>query len=225
MWDKIITDLLKLPAIIFIFLIPSCFVGLLFWKRLNPAFRVLVVFLWFDLLIEIGARAVVWFSEIQNNLPLLHLYTLGELTLLLLFFRLLHKNSHLLSRYFVGIFSVSAFLVLSNSLFVQDLFSFNSYAKTFVQVVVILLALDYAFQFLNNKEDGHFFKTPEKKVNTAILVYYPGSLFIFMFSQYAQETWQEGYQTLWDINVVLNAIFHFFVLIALCQAIRPHSTS
>ena len=59
-----------------------CFIG---YKGFSEPFRRLSYFLIWNLLIEISAR-VFSYSD-HNNLPLLHLYTLGEFILLSWFYK------------------------------------------------------------------------------------------------------------------------------------------
>lgn len=65
-------DLTTLPRL---FLLVSCYLGIRYWHRLSGPLKVLAVYLWFNLGIEAGARIMgILYSQ---NLPLLHLYTLG----------------------------------------------------------------------------------------------------------------------------------------------------
>lgn len=215
MWEILLDELSKFSALVFLFLVPSCVLGLKYRQRLGKPFRILVVYLCFNLVIEIGARILGY--TVKNNLPLLHLYTFGELLLWSLFYREILARGTALVRHFKWITGIALLVIVFNSLFVQGLLTFNSYAKTLAQLMVIFYASSYAFNFL--LDDGP--DTPEKKllrqVNAAVLVYYCGSLFIFMFSKFRGD--KADYQLLWNVNIVLNLFFQILVFISLCQAI------
>lgn len=224
MWTKFEHQFYDLATFPLLCLLLSCILGLRYWKMLPRAIRVLVVYLVFNFLIEIGARiASILYAQ---NLPLLHVYTFGELWLFSLFYnQILDKNS-IFKRYFYWILGASLGLVLLNTIFLQGIFELNSFAKTLVQILIILYALDYAFRFSDVEESNPVLNNALQLVNAAILIYYCGSLFIFMSSQFEVQM-GKGIRILWKINAFLNLIFQIMVLIALWKVIfnRPKSFS
>lgn len=214
-------DLATLPLLC---LLLSCGLGLRYWQRLPRPFRVLVVYLAFNLLIEIGAR--VGALVFQQNLPLLHLYTLGECWLFSLFYSQILDEESVFQRHFRWIVGTVLTLTVLNSIFLQGIFEYNSYGKTLVQVLIILYALDYAFRFSERDDPAPRLSQMLRLVNAAILIYYCGSLFVFMSSQFEIEM-QGGIHILWQVNKVLNLIFHLMVFIALWKVIfsLPKSSS
>lgn len=182
------------------------------------------MFLFFNLTIEISARVAGFIF--QQNLPLLHLYTLGELVLFSLFYREILDEASQFKQHYKAITTLTAALVILNTIFLQGLFEFNSYAKTLVQVLIILYALDFAFRFSEKDLPDTDFNKTLRMANSAILLYYCGSLFIFMASQFEIES-KGAFQILWDINAVLNLIFQLVMLITLWKVVfrRPKSSS
>jgi hypothetical protein len=108
-------------------------------------------------------------------------------------------------------------LVVANTLFLQSIYSFNSYAKTLVQFLVILYSIEFAFTLSERNEVAAKNRQGLGLVNFAILFYYCGSLFIFFFSVIAEKM-QEHYQILFDINVLLIVIFYALILFGLWKA-------
>ncbi len=218
MWKSIYFELSQFPAIIFIFLVPCCIVGAVHWRRLPEPIKILVVFLWFDCAIEIGLRTMPYYGS-RNNLPLLHVLTVVQIIVWPYFYSKVMRPDATYRKYMPWIMGVGLVLVVFNTLFLQGLDQFNSYAITLVLVVVILLALDFAFNFSVvsgvNKELAKILQ----RINASVLLYYCGSLFVFMFSGYAARTWANGYNVLWNINVVLNCIFYLVVLLGICSLI------
>jgi carbon starvation protein CstA len=186
--------------------------------------KVMALFLVFNFLIEISARVTGFLFK--QNLPLLHLYTLGELILISLFYRAVLEENSPFKQHFKTITALAAVLVILNTIFVQGLFEFNSYAKSLVQVLIILYALDFAFRFTEKDVLATDFNQLLRLVNSAILLYYCGSLFIFMTSQFEIES-KGAFKILWDVNAVLNLIFQIVMLITLWKVVirRPKSSS
>ncbi|MDX1913840.1 MAG: hypothetical protein SFV22_20250 [Saprospiraceae bacterium] len=222
MWDKIWNQLFELSTLPVLCLMLSGYIGLRYWGRFPYSLKILVVFLLFNLIIEIGARVAGFIF--QQNLPLLHLYTLGELVLFSLFYREILDDSSQFKQHYKKITTPAIALVILNTLFVQGLFEFNSYAKTLVQVLIILYALDFAFRFSEKDLPDTDFNKTLRMANSAVLLYYCGSLFIFMASQFEIES-KGAFQVLWDINSALNLIFQIVMLITLWKVVFRHPKS
>lgn len=212
MWHIIWNELYDSTTLPVICLLCSCVLAACYWKRLPSPMQVLAIFLFFNLFIEIAARIAshVW----RQNLPLLHLYTLGECLLLSIFYKYILDDGSVFRRYFKWITGGALLLVVLNTVFLQKPTAFNSYAKTLVQILIILNALDYSFRFSEQTLSDTLLNRMLRWVNAAILVYYCGSLFVFMSSQFEIKT-GGALRILWHINTGLNLIFHIIVFYAL----------
>jgi len=195
-----------------------CFV---YRKKLNTPFKRLFYFLILNLITEILAFTFMQFE--YNNLPLLHLYTLGEFVLFSYFYMsLIDKPVQIKKafKYFVG---VGCVLIVLNSVFLQSIYTFNTFAKTSVQVVIIAYAVLYFYNLVENRS----FTSAESKslrlVNSAVLIYYSGSLFIFMYGKFSLIN-VEGYVVFWAFNAILNFIFQLLILIGLWKAFFKKKT-
>jgi hypothetical protein len=191
-------------------------------NQLNQPFRYLYYFLIFNLLIEVSA--FIFIESKINNLPLLHLYTLGEFILASFFYRSLQFKHSIFSRYFWYIIIIGSSLIIANSLFFQSISGFNSTARTGVQMVIIAYAVIY---FYNLVADEHFAQLKSKSmrlVNSAIIIYYSGSLFIFMFSQISFAN-QDIYKLFWIFNAFLYVTYHLIIFTALWIAFYRNTPS
>ncbi len=190
----------------------SCTVWILRRKLFSQPLQILGYFLLFNLAIEIGARLIVYY--LPNNLPLLHLYTLGELILLSLFYRYVLPVNLFKWRHFAVFIAFISLLIILNTIFLQSIFVFNSYSKTLVQIIIIL----YSILFFFHLPETPGFRQPEawslRVINSAVLIYYCGSLFIFMFSNIFIEK-SIIYHGFWIFNALLNFLFQILVLIGL----------
>ena len=197
----------------------GCSIGLsfFFWKRLPQSFQILSFYLIWNLVIEVLA-GIVMTNEI-NNLPLLHIYTLLELVIFTLFYwkvGIFHRWGTRNMWYLIA--GISALIIL-NSIFLQSIFTHNAYAKTMVQVMLIVYAIAYIFQ-LNEKTEE---VAALNLANAAILIYYSASLFIFMAANFIVAA-NLG-NLLWEANVIFNIIFHILIFISIWKASRARKLS
>jgi hypothetical protein len=118
----------------------------------------------------------------QNNLPLFHLFTLLEGVLLLFFYREC-LDGYLKKRFFWVIVVLYTCFCLGNSLFVQDLFSFNTYSRFVEALLIISLSLYYFYTTLETKMSGQWYTDPLIIINIGLLIYFSSSLFLFLFSE------------------------------------------
>lgn len=171
----------------------------------NPApFRWFTYFLIAGLAVQLLAK-LLWLREV-NNLPLLHFYTLVEFVFISLFYRGVFQANGLRWAYFGHFIGLVALLILLNSIFIQPVLTFNSISKTVTQLIYISFAVTYFFVVPNRTENNFF-----TLISSAILVYYSGSLFIFMFTNVVS-TLQDLYRYFWLANTLLYFLFQLIIL-------------
>ena len=98
-----------------------------------------------------------------------------------------------------------------NSVFIQNIYAFNPLAKTLVQLTIIALAVLYFYNLNSLQSSASGIYKSLRLINSAVLIYYSGSLFIFMCNQLFIDA-SEGYEIIWAFNAVLNLIFQLLVL-------------
>lgn len=122
-----------------------------------------------------------WFLR-KNNMPVLHFYVPAGFLCLAWFYRALSGK-------FVkaGIIWSTAILFLLfsifNSLFIQPIFTFNSYALTAESLLIVIVAL-FTFNFLLNrmvKESVGPDIISLTWINSGLFIYYSSNLLIFYF--------------------------------------------
>ncbi len=220
LWDQFY----RISALPLICLLLSCCLGVRYWRRLPRSLQILTIYLVFNFIIEIGSRLAA--VAYHQNLPLLHLYTFGEFLLFSLFYQQILDEQSIFKKYFQWIVVSVLALVVLNTLLLQGIFEFNSYAKTLVQVVIILYALDYAFRIPEREDADPRLTQMLRLINAAMLIYYCGSLFIFMASSFESQA-RESFKILWTTNKILLLIFQLIILVALWKVVfkRPKSSS
>jgi hypothetical protein len=208
-------------AVVFLFVnVTLCFYH---YKKLNLTFRLFSYFLLWNLLIEIAARLVSYSTIVESNLPLLHLYTLGEFLLLSVFYKSLMvklEGAPQRINYFI---LAGAILIVLNSVFLQSIYSFNTIAKTAVQLTIISYAVLYFYNLTSNPSLSEQAGKSVRLINSAILVYYSGSLFIFMCSQVSFLE-SDLYMFFWAFNAALYLTFQLLVLWGIWKMVFQETT-
>jgi hypothetical protein len=199
----------------------SCLFGLWHWKRLGPTFQILLVYLLVNWSVEMGAQVMKY--QYKNNMPVLHVYILLEFIIWSFFYRSILGPKAVLKRYFWQILGAGIALIMLNTLFVQKIWTFSTYSKTLVQLFIIWMAIEFAFYIPENRSDTHPQNHALKPLNAGLIIYYCGSLFIFMSGFFATD--KTVFMALRHANIFLNAIFQLLVLFSLWKVMYHRTKS
>ncbi len=178
----------------------------------NRLGRVLSTYFYLSALFDL-AGLITWHKKV-NNLPLFHLFTLIEL----LFFgwvyeqvfmnALLKKTVAVLTVLF-GVFTVV------NSLLLESIWTFNSISATAESVYLIVLSLLLFRQLLLQNEVMFLDRHPLFWLNSGVLLYFAGNLFVFMLQHAIADSAQKGYVygiVHSGINILANLLFGIALL-------------
>jgi hypothetical protein len=189
--------------------------------RKKPNLRWFEMSLIWAFLIQILAHILA--ELVGNNMPLLHLYTLLEFVFISLFYKdILFKNYNF-SRYFNYALGLVVVMIIYNSIFIEPLDEFNSNAKGLTQAIIISYAIIYFF----NRISIDLIKNNLilNRINAAIILYYSGSLFIFVFAKFLMENSLLINEYFWEFNALLYLTFQILILIATWRIVFPKSTN
>lgn len=205
-------------------LIASSLMFVFGYEKLYPIISYFGFFLLFNLLIELIAKLMLYLNYAHdidcNNLPLLHLYTLGEFLLISMFYYFIIKHRMTLGNFFKMFIFIISILIIINSAFFQSIYGFNSYAKTPVQFIIIIYSIIY-FLLVDSKLSKRNLKQKTILwINTAILIYYSGSLFVFMFSDFFLRYGEGLHEGFWIFNAILNLFFQVIILKSIWTALK-----
>ncbi len=146
------------------------------------------------------------------NLPLLHLYSLLEFIIISIFYKKVLVEETGFQKWINYILGIGSVLIIANSLFLQPLTAFNSNAKAFSQIMIIGYAIYYYFSILHERTNA---TTVLNLLNAAILIYFAGSFFVFMFSDLLLKQLDKDTQLLfWIFNALLYLVFQLIVIFA-----------
>ena len=123
------------------------------------------------------AADICYFYHI-NNYPILHIFTLIEFGFLsYIFSKQIHR---VISTRVIGAITI-LFIIGSilNSIFIQSLFSFNTYARGVEFLIILLYAIILMFE-LSNREMISLKVEPVFWFTVSVLVYYASSFFVII---------------------------------------------
>jgi hypothetical protein len=178
------------------------------------------------------ARAIAWLLVLSgltqliitflaesglNNMPFFHVYTVAELLVLIAFFKhLLNPVSTARYLYLIG----GSFVVfaLLNTLFIQDLFQFDSYARSIEALVVIALCFAYfGEQF---RTDRLSWKDPGLWFVMGLFVYFSSSFIIFLISNLDLSLDKYFDWMVWNVHATIVLIMYVFYTIGFVKCSR-----
>lgn len=168
----------------------------------------------FSGLIEISANFAS--SYYGTNLPLYHLFILGELVLLSIVF---HKGYPNLISIKATLYLVIGFFSLAclNILFFQGLNIYATYSRTLESLILLSLALRYFYLVLKELRVQHIEKTFSFWFSTGILIYFSSNLLLFIYSNFILSEEPETFYYTWAMHGILNILLYSFYAIALWQ--------
>lgn len=174
-------------------------------RAIRAAYPTLLVYFWLTALVEAWGAYLI-FSGVKNNAPLYHVFHIFELGLLsFLYYR--PFNTPFLRRLLFGLNGLYAVLALYHLSTAP--FEWNGIGHALQGLTLILLALLFFYRLLHTLEATNLFRFPMFWFNTAILVYFSGTLFVYMFSTYivTPENY-DALRDLWSLTIYLNLVFH-----------------
>lgn len=136
-----------------------------------------------------------------RNLPLLHAFTLVEFVLVSFFYYSLFPRRRVILLVTMGIF---ALLCLVNSIFLQSIWTYNSYTRSLEAILICLLGVLY---FLDNMEREKPHPIGANWFNTAFLLYFAGAFFLFLLSNLIVGN-KAANTVIWNIHATLVLLMY-----------------
>lgn len=183
-------------------------------------------FAWFVLLSGVVqlSSAMMWFFH-KNNLPLLHLYVAAGFVFLAMFYQQV-LNGFVSRKIIQGIIVVFLIFTIANSLFIQPLLTFNSYALTAEAVVIIILSISTYLFMMNDIVKKERIKLAKSLtwINSGLFVYYTSSLLIFYVGDVIT-LWQDSHliRYTWVLHIFFSNFMYCCFFVGLWH--RPRLTT
>lgn len=159
--------------------------GIALYRRLFTALPVRMLL--YYLVVSGSINLVAVLLSRKNNLPLLHLYTIAETVLLLLFFCAINKGQRILTlnKIMLILFPLACII---NFLFFQSLYRSNTYVRPVEALLLIFFSMEYYWREGQDETAGKWTDNPLNWIVAGILLYFSGSFFQFVFSNVISAT-------------------------------------
>lgn len=202
--------------IVFFSFIPplvNCLIVFGRYRRLEPTLHYLAALVLLTGATEIVSR-VLWVQKL-SNLFILPLFTLAEFALLALMFRQVLRGTwayRLIPALLVG------FGVYSVYTFVDQLgkVEFNDVQQFVESVLVLIFVLTFFYKTMKEAVAIHLESVPMFWASVGLFIYFCGSIFIFISSNYLLAYSQQLYVEVWVVHAILYMVLHVFYAVALC---------
>lgn len=158
-------------------LLPALLCGIVRFGRAPVHIRVVMLLVFISSVFTF-ISALLWYRRV-NNLPLLHVYTVLEFSLLSVFYARWvrpHASAWLL----LAVIPLFVVLSIGNSLFVQNIGTHNSYTRGLEAFLAILYALWMYYRSFRDQADAS--DRPALLVSTAYFIYFSACFFLFVLS-------------------------------------------
>lgn len=199
-------------------------IGILIWvvrfRKMPRSIHPIGVYFVLNLIIQ--QYAIYLWGQHDNNLWLLHVNTWLEFILFSLFFREIYRGFPLFKRYFWAWIGFGFLGLVANSIWIEPFTGFNTIAKSVVQVSLLTYVIMYFIDAFGKLDFSQRKPQAISMICFAILLYYAGSFFIFLFATASvSTTLAQPYDLIWMINSLMVAIFQLIILVALLLIAIP----
>ncbi|NEU68155.1 hypothetical protein GK091_14785 [Spirosoma agri] len=170
----------------------------------------------FLLLSLVGEIVSLTLSKLHiPNLFLLHIYTLLEFNIIALFYRRFFSAFYPRWLIVVLLLVFNSFVVL-NTLFFQPLTVFNTYPRGLESLMVIGLAILCFYKMLTELDIKHPETYPIFWINTGFLLYFAGSLILFLLANITIEQPNQSLSLMsWGLHSCLFVLMHLAISLGL----------
>ncbi len=114
------------------------------------------------------------------------------------------------------------FIFFTLNLFLLDQEKINSYSEIFSAFVFIALSVGYFYRIMNELPVLQIQHLPMFWINTAVLTYFAGNLFLFILVNYLVNTLKHDLIVYWTFHNLLNVTKNFLFAVGLWQ--NPRTT-
>lgn len=201
--------------------------ALLSYKKISQPLK---SFCWFIFLSgAVEAISKILFYKAINNLPLLHIYVaIGCILLARFYERVLdgYINKNIIRSMTI----VFLLFTIVNSIFIQPLTTFNSYALTLESIIIVILTLTTFIVMMDDvvKQRRREMSAGITWINSGLFIYFSSSLVIFQLQFFfdADRTFKffsrEFNIQAWMLHAFFSMIMYFCFFMGLWRSIRAN---
>lgn len=192
-----------------ILLIPVC-IGIIRFRFIKEKHLLIFLSILISLFTEIISFILIKFFN-QSNILLYNGYIIVETVLLFLYYLKYLENNLLksITKFIAFIFVVvSVFEIIMNKKGAMSDISF-----TFESIFIIMLTIITFHYLIKSQIFSNILSAPIFWINSGLLLFFAGNLFLHLFSQILQEFAQKAFYELWGFHSILNIILYSLISI------------
>ena len=198
------------------FVIVPIIFGLISKINTNKDFIQIFYLLVFTLLIEIISTLLA--NRDINNIFVINSFTFFEFLFVVLFYKRFFdafKKTHF---HFILI-ALFLCLVIFTTFLANNIKLIDNFSVSIEAIILIVYALLAFFIIMKKMVYEDVLSTPFFWINSAVLIYFSGNLFLFIFSTYLQNHNESSvYLKLYIIHSILNILYYLILSIAFWKA-------
>lgn len=191
-------------------IIVPLFITVLRIRSLNSIQWLLFTLLLISVIISTISR-FLW-SIKENNLYLLHLYTILEFSgWAVIYYKLFKSNKTKKVVLSVAVFYLV--LAIFNSVYLEPLDTFNANSRASESIILIVFSLAYFIKIFKEKKILHLEKDYSFWLNTSVLIYFSSSFLLFSFSNVLLNSKSYQIREVWNVHAIF-LIIHYGLISA-----------
>jgi hypothetical protein len=162
-----------------------------------------------------GVNIIMAYKGLNNNF-LIGLFSFFEITLITFFYKRFFDDFFRTNMYW---FLLAGFVIIGlvEAFFINDFYTMNITASV-EALMGICYSLFAFYLIMKNLVFDQLLRTPFFWINTAILLYFSGTLFLFLFTTYLAKYDVKDYGPLYAIHSVVNITYYILISIGFWKA-------
>jgi hypothetical protein len=161
----------------------------------------------------------VLMNEHVNNMPLLHIYTITEFLFISTFLKLQIQNKSVW-KIITAIQLMFVCLSIFNSLFIQQIHTFNSYSRSSEALILIILILHLFASEIRNVSSKSSQTIGFTWINSGFIIYFTSNLFLFALNNYYDPSERNVYKIFWTVHATLCIFMYSLISIGIWKTIK-----
>jgi hypothetical protein len=130
------------------------------------------------------------------------------------FYKLLNSDYKIIFVLFVTFFLT----ILFYSLFEWDQLNYldvNSYFNTLQTIIVLVFSILWIVRFFSKLEIASFTQSPFFYFISGLILYYSGTIFLFLLSSYIFKNDKANFQSYWMLNIIFNLVLRTLLIVGI----------
>lgn len=188
-------------------------IGVVLFKKRIPALKVICLFCLLCFCFDIASWQFNQYANKINNL-----YRLIEfLSYLIIYWIFWQKDKS--NTIFISL-GLAYILFFVSELSAHNYKHLNSYSITLASLVFIFFSVRYFYFLLRDLPTDKIQRLPMFWINTGVLIYFAGGLFLFAMRNYLIEAFHDNQTMYWSFHNFLNIVKNLLFAVALWQDLR-----